>query len=238
MGMNYSQSCLSDPLLTIKLFAAGMSITLYISWLSFLSWVASLTRTSDDSLVSRAPGLSEGSRHLESMSNIVDIKSSLSVAQMLNIHYQTYIALNAVWAAANTSIKVSIVHFYITIFRSNKTFLRVAYAVITLILAFGVAVIPGNFLFCRPLSKAWNPLQPGVCGNPTQSLIAFSSVNMAIDLIIIILPVPMVWGLQMATWRKVKLTIIFALGSLYVCICIPLCSSRLTSLSTEYVSSP
>ena len=172
------------------------------------------------------------------MSSKNEIESSLPDAQMLNICYQAYIALDAVWAAANTSIKVSIVYFYVTIFRSNKAFIRVAYAVIALILAFGVAVIPSDFLTCRPLSKAWNPLQPGVCQNPTQSLIALSSCNMAIDLIIIILPVPMVWGLQMSTWRKLKLTIIFALGSLYVYRCIPPCSSGLTSLSTEYVSSP
>lgn len=84
------------------------------------------------------------------------------------------------------------------------------------VIAFGIAVVISDFLTCRPLSKAWNPLQPGVCENPVNSAIALSSCNMATDLIIILLPMPMIWGLQMATRRKIELTVVFALGFLYV----------------------
>ncbi len=142
------------------------------------------------------------------------------------------------WAAANTSIKISIVDFYIKIFRSNKAFLTVAYAVIALVLAFGFAVVVSDFLTCRPLSKAWDPVQPGVCENTTETLIALSSCNMAVDLIIILLPMPMVWGLQMATKRKIEITIIFSLGFLYVYQCILSCLVGLTSMFIAYALSP
>ena len=131
---------------------------------------------------------------------------------MLISFTKAYIATDAVWAAANTSIRISIVHFYITIFRSNRIFLKIAYAVMVFVSTFGVAIFVSDVLTCRPLSKTWNPLQPGVCESPFASLIALSSFNIATDLIIILLPMPMIWGLQMATHRKIELTIIFALG--------------------------
>lgn len=140
---------------------------------------------------------------------------SLAVVPMLIFLTKAYIASDAVWAAANTSIKISIVHLYITIFGSNRTFLMIAYAVMVLLSAFGVAVVIDDLLACRPLSKMWKPLQPGVCENPFVSLVALSSCNMATDLILILLPMPMIWGLQMATRRKIGLTIIFALGLMY-----------------------
>ena len=84
------------------------------------------------------------------------------------------------------------------------------------VIAFGVAVVISDFLTCRPLPKAWKPLEPGVCEDPTKSAAAISGCNMATDLIIILLPMPMIWGLQMPTRRKIELTIIFALGFLYV----------------------
>lgn len=118
------------------------------------------------------------------------------------------IADNIGWAAANTSMKISIVHFYITVFGSNRTFLKIAYAVMALLSAFGVALVIGYLLVSRSRFKSWMPLQIGL-------LFGAPSGNMAIDIVIILLPMPMIWGLQMATRRKIELTIMFALGSMY-----------------------
>ena len=69
-----------------------------------------------------------------------------------------------------------------------------------------------QFLICRPLAKNWNPLLPGTCGDSIKSVLATSIINVTIDLIIIILPMPVLWGLQMALKRKVQLSVIFGLG--------------------------
>ncbi|KAF6232640.1 hypothetical protein HO173_009079 [Letharia columbiana] len=130
---------------------------------------------------------------------------------------KAYLASDVAWAAANTSIRISIVHFYITIFRSNRAFLIATYAVMVLVVAFGIGIVVSDFLTCRPLSKYWDPLQSGICESPLGSLIALSGCNVAMDLTIVLLPMPMVWGLQMTTRRKIELTITFALGFL-VCI--------------------
>lgn len=85
-----------------------------------------------------------------------------------------------------------------------------------LVVAFGIGIVVSDFLTCRPLSKYWDPLQSGICESPLGSLIALSGCNVAMDLTIVLLPMPMVWGLQMTTRRKIELTITFALGFLYV----------------------
>ena len=158
------------------------------------------------------------------------------VVSILISSTKSYLAANFVLAAANTSIRISVLHFYITIFRSNKAFLTVAYAVIALVLAFFIGVVVSDVLTCRPLAKYWDPLQPGTCESPLRSLIALSSTNVATDLTIVLLPMPMVWGLQMATRRKVELTITFALGFLYVPLFMPLVLRYLEEL-TSFVHS-
>ena len=135
-------------------------------------------------------------------------------ASTLTLPLKAYLAEDIVWAAANTSVRIAVLHFYMTIFRSNRAFLRVAYALFVLVVAFGVGIVISDVLTCRPLAKYWDPSQSGVCGNPGVSLVALSSCNIIADLTIVLLPLPMVWGLQITTQRKIELSIIFALGFL------------------------
>ena len=79
-------------------------------------------------------------------------------------------------------------------------------------ISFGIGNILIPFLFCRPFHKNWDPLLPGVCGSTIDAVLATSIVNLSIDLMIIVLPMPMIWRLQMAARRKVALTITFGLG--------------------------
>ena len=78
--------------------------------------------------------------------------------------------------------------------------------------AFGIGNTLMAFLICRPFAKNWNPFLPGVCGSSINSVLATSIINLSIDIIILILPMPMIWRLQMAARRKVALTITFGLG--------------------------
>ena len=138
----------------------------------------------------------------------------LVVASTLTLPFKAYLAADIVWAAANTSVRISVLHFYMTVFRSNRTFLTVAYAVFVLVVAFGVGIVISDVLTCRPLAKYWDPRQSGLCESPRASALALSSCNIIADVLIVLLPLPMVWGLQITTRRKIELSIIFALGFL------------------------
>lgn len=116
------------------------------------------------------------------------------------------------WAVANTFVKLSILHLYLTIFGHKKTFRRVVYVAMAIVVAFGVGAVLLGFLLCRPIAKNWNPLLPGHCGNTLGSVLATSIINVLVDLMIITLPMPMIWSLQMAPGRKIALMITFGLG--------------------------
>ena len=81
------------------------------------------------------------------------------------------------------------------------------------VLSFGSGVILQAFLICRPFAKNWDP---GTCGSSKASFLAEGIINIVIDLTMIILPMPMIWQLQMSQPRKISLTVVFALGILYV----------------------
>lgn len=131
-------------------------------------------------------------------------------------YVQGFIAAELTWIAANTAIKCSILHFYITLFRPSRLFRSVAFCVMGLVGLFGMSVLLSTFLNCRPFAKTWNPMLPGHCGSNTGQVLATSIVNVVIDLIIIVLPMPMIWSLQMAQGRKLALTVTFGMGLMHV----------------------
>lgn len=85
-----------------------------------------------------------------------------------------------------------------------------------LVLSFGVGLILQAFLICRPFAKNWNPLLPGICGSSKASFLGDGIINVIIDVTMVILPMPMVWRLHMASQKKIALTAVFAVGILYV----------------------
>ena len=71
------------------------------------------------------------------------------------------------------------------------------------------------FLMCRPLAFNWDKTIPGGhCGNEVAAYIAAHTINFIIDVSLAILPMPILWGLQMSLRKKVELSIMFSLGAL------------------------
>ncbi|KAF3046373.1 hypothetical protein E8E12_005915 [Didymella heteroderae] len=80
---------------------------------------------------------------------------------------------------------------------------------------FYIALFLFQFLACRPLARAWNPLVAGTCVKDKMVLhIVSASINTASDLIIMILPQPVIWRLELSTKRKWGLSAVFLLGGL------------------------
>lgn len=65
---------------------------------------------------------------------------------------------------------------------------------------------------CRPVAKQWDPSIPGKCINTIASYFSLAGTSLAFDIIIIALPLPVLWRLQLQMRQKLALTAIFALG--------------------------
>lgn len=69
-----------------------------------------------------------------------------------------------------------------------------------------------GFLICRPVAKNWDPTVVGSCGNRVAGYTAVSAVNVVIDCLIFILPLPMIFKLHVRTGYKAGLFAIFSIG--------------------------
>lgn len=88
-------------------------------------------------------------------------------------------------------------------------------AFLVLNVMFYVSLFLFQFLACWPLAHAWNPLVPGTCVKDKLVVhIVSASINTASDLIIVILPQPVIWRLELGTQRKWGLSAVFLLGGL------------------------
>ena len=111
--------------------------------------------------------------------------------------------------------KISLLMMYYRIFRVPY-FKKMAWAVGTFVMVWVVTI---TFLFifiCVPVAKMWYPDLPGKCINQVATWIANAASTIFTDLIILLMPLPPLWGLKLGKREKIGLTAAFGLGSLYV----------------------
>ncbi|KAI0392950.1 hypothetical protein F5Y17DRAFT_434405 [Xylariaceae sp. FL0594] len=83
-----------------------------------------------------------------------------------------------------------------------------------------LGIIFGTLFMCDPVAKGYKPDLPGYCSDIGKLWIGSAIPSVAIDLIILLLPMPKVWGLQMSGARKIGVTIAFVLGYIVIIVSI------------------
>ncbi|KAH8908306.1 integral membrane protein [Coniochaeta sp. PMI_546] len=132
------------------------------------------------------------------MDDIVQMAKFLVVAEVLYVY-------NLVWT------KISILLMYYRIFHFPY-FKKWAYGIGAFII---IWVITITFLFifiCVPVEKLWYPDLPGHCINQVGTWIANAASTIISDLVILLLPLPQVWSLQLRVTEKIAVTLAFCLG--------------------------
>jgi hypothetical protein len=89
-------------------------------------------------------------------------------------------------------------------------------------------------LQCTPVAKAWETTLPGKCVNMTAVFYSHAGINILLDFIVYIMPIPMLWGVNRPLRDRLALIIIFAIGG-FVCIMgiVRLQSLRKATVSTD-----
>ncbi|KAL9109957.1 MAG: hypothetical protein Q9227_005480 [Pyrenula ochraceoflavens] len=91
------------------------------------------------------------------------------------------------------------------------------------------SVIFSSFFLCRPFAFNWDQTIPGgSCGNQVLSYQITGVLNLLTDVVVLLLPMPYIWKLQLRLSRKIALTATFSVG-VFVC---ALSILRIVSLST------
>lgn len=113
-------------------------------------------------------------------------------------------------------VKISILLQYIRIFATKKmqTACRI---VLTLNSMFTIETVIISVFDCTPIPFFWDKtIKGGHCVDFGAMWFSHASVNIAFDLIIVILPMPVINSLKLPRRQKIALMGIFALGALYV----------------------
>lgn len=83
-----------------------------------------------------------------------------------------------------------------------------------LIISYFLVCVVLSVVGCEPVSYFWNKSGEGKCFNEIMFFRANGIANMLLDVMILALPMPMVWRLNLAVRQKLAVTGIFLLGSL------------------------
>ena len=104
--------------------------------------------------------------------------------------------------------------FYFRIFGTKQSFRISVFIVMAIVWAWSVSVILETFLLCRPLAYNWDTTIRGTCGNRNATYVVAGTMNLITDLLVMALPVPHIWKLQLNVAKKVALSSVFCLGLL------------------------
>ncbi|PLB47213.1 hypothetical protein P170DRAFT_363022 [Aspergillus steynii IBT 23096] len=141
--------------------------------------------------------------------------------------------LKRLWAAIpmyNASLactKYSILFQYLRIF-PDRGFRITCYIVMAIVAIYSSWAIVSGYVNCVPVARFWNREIPGSCLSFEALWFFNASMNIATDLALLIMPMPLLSHLQLPRMQKLALMAVFAIGGLVAITSI----LRLSSLRT------
>lgn len=111
--------------------------------------------------------------------------------------------------------KFSILLQYLRIFPA-KRFRLACYVMIAIVAAYSSWAIVSGFVDCVPVAKFWNKDLPGSCLSFEAVWFFNASMNIATDIALLVLPMPLLSKLQLPRMQKIALMGVFAMGLLVV----------------------
>lgn len=107
---------------------------------------------------------------------------------------------------------------YHRIFGATKRLHYTLYISTALVLFWWVAVVIVVGVQCQPYNFFWtrysDPLAQGVCIDTFAFLMGNGSTNAAIDFLLLFVPIPVVWKLEMGARKRIAICGMFVLGGL------------------------
>ncbi|KAI1142782.1 hypothetical protein F5Y05DRAFT_366152 [Hypoxylon sp. FL0543] len=113
------------------------------------------------------------------------------------------------------TIKLSILLEWIRIFVPRGTrnrFFWICHAVAILNFVASMANMLILAFGCSPPEKYWNQLAEGKCLDGNATAVSASAINFFFDIVILILPQRVIWGLHLSWRKKLGISVLFAVG--------------------------
>jgi hypothetical protein len=159
-----------------------------------------LENTSTASTLATSPA---SSKPVRPISSLPSTHTNLSV----------YIAEN-VYVPVLATTKLSILAFYLRIFSHQHLFRLFVYLTIFLILISTSIISVLTIVQCQPIKYFWDRDVKGICLDVNALAYANSAMSITQDIVIVVLPIPVVWKLNMNKRKKFGVALMFTLGGL------------------------
>jgi hypothetical protein len=132
---------------------------------------------------------------------------------------QLLIPLQFLWALSLGFCKISILLLYSSVF-AVPVVIWTARGAIVFIALWALATIITGCLICRPFAMNWDQTIPGGhCGDQILSFTITGVLNLITDVMVLVLPLPYLYKLQMRLYKKLVLMGVFSVGLLCVSSC-------------------
>ena len=126
---------------------------------------------------------------------------------------KTLWALYFPFAAAACLARASVLLFYSRVFTNqSRVFRHAIYITHGINVAWLLSIWLAALLICRPIEQFWVSDGTGTCGSNSMLLVGCSITNILVDLIILMIPLPVLWKLQLKLGKKLLISAVFTCG--------------------------
>lgn len=125
------------------------------------------------------------------------------------------LAAPLVYAACCALTKITLCIFYSRL-SPSVAFQWAVWTTVVICASSYIAIFFSLLFACKPIAASWDPLlrPTAACVNQGAIYIATAVIGIVTDVMLISIPVPTIWGLQMPTKQKIGLTLMFGVGSI------------------------
>ncbi|KAL7626794.1 hypothetical protein AAE478_003568 [Parahypoxylon ruwenzoriense] len=134
--------------------------------------------------------------------------------QELNSRYYLWIGITSeFYVLGLCGFKCALLLLYPQLFGVDSRFRRTCHGTLFFCVGYLFCNMITEFLGCHPINKKWEPVVPGECVDSIVAATFYGACNIASDLVIAILPLTMIWRLQLPTRRqKLGLSLVLSCG--------------------------
>ncbi|KAI6369137.1 hypothetical protein MCOR25_004492 [Pyricularia grisea] len=131
---------------------------------------------------------------------------------VLELFFKVIISFTLLWCATTAFTKLSVLLLFTTLFPTRRMQMA-AYIIGGFIVVWCSAAVVTTLLMCKPFEMNWNRSIPdGHCGDDPLFYTILGVINIIVEVTILMLPMPVIYKLNMPLHRRLGVVGMFSLG--------------------------
>ncbi|KAK4102572.1 hypothetical protein N658DRAFT_423405 [Parathielavia hyrcaniae] len=142
--------------------------------------------------------------------HVVDIIQRFGMDTLV-LFLKGILAFPIIWNFTICFSKLSVLFMYASVIPA-QAMITSCRVVGLFIILWNTGGILGALLLCRPFAFNWDKTMSGTCGDQRLFYIWLGGINVVVEAVILLMPVPFIYGLQMETFKKLVVIGLFSVG--------------------------